>query len=65
MILNSTGEELVDPGHEIDPHSLAPSLVSRRSPPISGDCEVHVRTWERVGVSACHSVTSRNFAANR
>ena len=26
------------------------SLVPRRSPPLSGEREVHVRAWERVGV---------------
>ena len=41
------------------------SLVPRRSPPLTGEREIHVRAWERVGVPAQgQSVTSRNYAPN-
>ena len=36
----------------LDVTFVRPSLVPRRSPPLSGEREGHVRAWERVGVPA-------------
>ena len=36
--------------NEFEVVSVFSSLVPRRSPPLSGEREVHVRAWERVGV---------------
>ena len=42
------------------------SLVPRRSPPLSGEREGHVRAWERVGVPAGERlVNQRPFGLSR